>query len=147
MARRWPLEIKAAAQAGSDRRLAERIAKASLVVVGKVTDLGHGPELKRPIETEHAPEWATAYFEVGEALKGKPQGRTVPVVYPTSMDELWIDSPRPRPGEECILILQQNQEEKGWPVLRVRGLTALDPLDHQPIEELDRVRKLVEGAK
>lgn len=140
-------DINAAAQAGSDRQLAERIAKASLVVAGKVTDMGHGPELKRPVETEHAPDWATAFFAVGEALKGKPRGRTIPVVYPTSLDELWIDSPKLRPGEDCILILQQNQEEKGWPVLRVPGLTALDPLDLQPIEALDRIRKLVGGIK
>jgi len=140
-------DIKSADQAVADRRLAERIAKATLVVAGEVADTKQGPELRRPIETEHHPEWATAVFKVGEALKGKPRGSTIEVVYPRSMDELWIDSPKLEPGTTGILILQRGQKEKGWPVLRVAGLTALDPLDHQPLEELDRVRRIVEGAR
>lgn len=140
-------DIKDAEQAALDGRLRERIAKAALVVNGKVADVREGPELRRPVETEHHPQWATAIFRVGEALKGKPQGPTLEVVFPRSMDELWIDSPKLRPGAAAILILQQNQQEKGWPVLRVPGLTALDPLDRQPVSALKRIRKLVEGAK
>ena len=139
--------VKAAEQAHADRRLAERIAKASLVVAGEVADTKQGPELKQPIETEHHPEWATAVFKVGDVLKGQPRGSTVDVVYPKSLDELWIDSPKLEPGTTGILILQRNQKEKGWTVMRVPGLTALDPLDHQPLEELDRVRRLAEGAR
>jgi hypothetical protein len=140
-------DIEAAAQAAADRRLAARIAKAQLVVVGEVVDLGSGPELRRPVETEHHPEWASAFVKVQDALKGKPEGDTLRVVFPRSSDELWTESPKLEQGQRAILILQEDQQEKGWPVLRVPGLTALDPLDVQPPEQLDRVRKLVEEVK
>jgi hypothetical protein len=140
-------DVKRAAQAISDRRLAERLAKASLVVAGQVVDNREGPKQRRPVETEHAPEWAQAIVEVDEVLKGKAPDRTIAVVYPRSLDELWIDSPKLEPGRTGILILQRDQQERGWPVLRVPGLTALDPLDHQPIEALDRIRKLVGGNR
>jgi hypothetical protein len=140
-------DIAEAERQAADRRLAARIAKAALVVVGEVGDVGAGPKLRRHVETEHHPEWATAYVKVRDTLKGKAQDDPLHVVFPRSNDELWLESPKFAPGQEAILILQQNQEEKGWPVLRVPGLTALDPLDVQPPEELDRVRKLVEEVK
>ena len=139
-------EIRQASRDEQDGRLRERIANASLVVAGKVTDVREGVELRRPIETEHHPDWAEAIVEVSDVLKGKPPDRTVTVVYPRSRDEMWIDSPTFEPGDAVVLILQQDQKEKGWPVLRVPGLTALHPLDRQPITALERVRKLAEGS-
>lgn len=141
-------DIKDAEQTAFDRRLADRIAKATLVVAGEVTDIGSGPELRRPIETEHAPDWARAFVKVSVVLKGKApdQDQNVAVAFPRSLDELWIDSPKLERGLTGILILQLDQEEKGWPVLRVPGLTALDPLDVQPIEELDRIRRIIEAG-
>jgi hypothetical protein len=139
-------EIRQASRDEQDGRLRERIANASLVVAGKVTDIREGVELRRPIETEHHPDWAEAIVEVSDVLKGKPPDRTVTVVYPRSRDEMWIDSPKFEPGDAVVLILQQDQKEKGWPVLRVPGLTALHPLDRHPITALERVRKLAEGS-
>ena len=81
-------DIEAAAQTAADRRLAARIRKAQLVVVGEVGDVGAGPKLRRPVETEHHPEWATAFVKVHDALKGKPEGDTLRVVFPRSSDEL-----------------------------------------------------------
>lgn len=137
-------DINNAEQAAFDRRLGERIVKASIVVVGEVAEIRPGPRLERPIETEHNPDWAEALFKVGDVLKGDAPKDLIVVVYPASMDELWIDSPKFAPGQSGILILQQDQQEKGWPVLRVPGLTALDPLDLQPVETLDRVRRIIE---
>jgi hypothetical protein len=140
-------EIARAERAAEDRRLRERIAKATLVVAGKVTDTRKGREPQRPIETEHHPDWGEAIVDVADVIKGKPPGRQVHVVYPRSLDEMWIDSPKFEPGDAAVLILQRDQAEKGWPVLRVPGLTALDPLDRQPIDALERVRKLAEGGR
>jgi hypothetical protein len=140
-------EIARATRAAEDRRLHERIAKAALVVAGKVTDTQKGGEPERRIETEHHPDWGEAIVEVTDVIKGKPPGHALHVVYPRSLDEMWIDSPKFEPGDTAVLILQRDQEEKGWPVLRVPGLTALEPLDRQPIEELERVRKLAEGSR
>jgi len=139
-------DIKDAEQAAFDRRLEARIAKATVVVAGEVTDMGSGPELRRSIQTEHAPDWAQAFVKVSEVLKGKDTGPIVAVVFPQSLDELWIDSPKFQRGQSGVLILQLDQDEKGWPVLRVPGLTALDPLDFQPMEALDRVRRMIEAG-
>jgi hypothetical protein len=138
--------IKKAEEIIFDRRLGERIAKAELVVVGAVTDLGPGPEQRNEIETEHAPDWRQAYVKVHGVLKGKAPEQGIAVVFPASLDELWIESPKPRPGETGIFILQRNQSEKGQRSLRVPGLTALDPLDVQPVAMLDRVRRILKGG-
>lgn len=139
-------DIAAAAGAIADRRLGERIAKADLVVVGEVMDTKPGPALERPIESEHVPLWWEAFVRVADVLKGQLEEDTVSVVYPSSRDEMWIEAPKLGPGQAAILILQRDQQEKGWPVLRVPGLTALDPLDYQPVEALDRVRRLIEAG-
>jgi len=62
---------------------------------------------------------------------------------PRKNQEGWPDAPKLAPGQSYILILQRNQSEKGWPVLRVPGLTALDPLDVHPPDELERIRRLI----
>jgi hypothetical protein len=139
-------DVRRAEEAAFDRRLGERIARANLVVAGEVVDQGSGPELERPIESEHVPDWAQVYVRVSDVLKGKKPNEIVPVVYPRSNDELWIDSPKLIRGVVGVLILQENQQEKGWPVLRVPGLTALDPLDLQPIDMLDRIRRIIEAG-
>jgi len=60
---------------------------------------------------------------------------------------MWIDSPKFKPGDTGVWILQRNQQEKGFPKMRVAGLTALDPLDFQPSAALPHLRELVAGQK
>ena len=135
-------DIKAAHQNIEDRRLGDRIAKAELVITGKVVRTAPTRQTDaRRVETEHAPDWWQAEIEVQSVLKGTHQEKTV-ILYANSLDEMWIDSPKFKQGQEGIWILQRDQKEKGWPVLRIPGLTTLDPLDFQPMQQLDRVRKL-----
>ena len=140
-------DIKSAEQANFERRLGERVALATLVVAGAVAEIRPGPEPRQHVETEHAPEWAEAVVKVHEVLKGKAPDQGIAVLFPTSLDELWIDSPKFTPGQTAVLILQRNQKEKGWPVLLVPGLTALHPLDVQPVEMLDTIRKIASGGR
>jgi hypothetical protein len=137
-------DITAAHQNIADRQLGDRIAKASLIIAGKVVATKpHRPSDQRRIETEHDPDWWEAAIDVQSVLKGASQDKRVMILFANSMDELWIDSPKCKPEQEGIWILQKDQKEKGWPVLRVPGLTALDPLDFQPLEQLERVRRLI----
>jgi hypothetical protein len=136
-------EIAAADQRIADRRLGERIGLARLVVVGKVADVKAASQTGRRIETEHAPDWWEAQVEVQSVEKGSTREKSIAVLYPNSMDEMWIDSPKFHAGQEGVWILQRNQQEKGWPVLRVPGLTALDPLDFHAKDQLDRIRRLI----
>jgi hypothetical protein len=137
-------EIEAAQRAITDQKLLQRLKRAELVIVGVVvrTEPARGTQ-RRHVETEHDPEWWTAYVEVTTVEMGRAPEHVVPVLFAASRDEMWIDSPKLVPGHTYLLILQRNQTEKGWPVLRVPGLTALDPLDVRPPDELERIRSLI----
>lgn len=137
-------EIDSARGALTDQKLRERIRRAELVILGKVAKTQPAHETQRHrVETEHDPEWWTASVEVVSTEMGKVAEHVVSVLFPSSRDEMWIDSRKLAPGQTWILILQRNQVEKGWPVLRLPGLTALDPLDVQPPDQLDRIRELI----
>lgn len=137
-------QIAAANERIADQRLADRISRAQRVIVGKVTKTQPARRTdRRKVETEHDPDWWEAEIAVQSVEKGTSREKTLTILFANSNDEMWIDSPKPKPGQEAIWILQRDQKEKGWPVLRMPGLTALDPLDVQPLQQLDRVRRLI----
>src|SRR5260370_37892974 len=137
-------EIASNNVAFDDRKLSERIQQAELVVLGAADKTEPLPEAgRRRVETEHGPDWWTAYLNVKSTEQGRAPNGLLPVLFANSRDELWLDSPKLEQGQTWILILRRDQTEKGWPVLRVPGLTALDPLDVQPENELERVRRLI----
>lgn len=141
-------DIAAANQNIADRRLQDRIAKAELVIAGEVAAVKPAPQTdRRRIETEHDPDWWVAEIKVASVEKGKPADGPVIILFPHSGDEMWMDSPKFQRGQSGVWILQRNQQEKGWPVLRMPGLTALQPLDFQPPAELDRVRRLIKQTQ
>jgi len=141
-------DIAAANQSIADRQLQDRIAKAELVIAGEVAAVKPAPQTdRRRIETEHDPEWWVAEIKVTSVEKGKPPTAPVAILFPHSGDEMWLESPKFQRGQTGIWILQRNQQEKGWPVLRVPGLTALQPLDFHPPAELERVRRLIGQMK
>jgi hypothetical protein len=65
------------------------------------------------------------------------------VFFSPSTDEFWIDSPKLVPGLQGVFVLQRDQQERGFPALRVSGLTVLHPLDVQPRQALERVRTML----
>jgi hypothetical protein len=126
-----------------DEELQDRLARASLVVVGKVRDTRpHKSERPQPV-TEHAPDWWQADVTVESVEKGKLAKDRVAVLFAASTDEFWSDSPKFTPGQDGIWILQRNQKERGWPVMREPGLTALSPLDYHPRGDLERIRSVL----
>lgn len=137
-------DIATAGQSLADRRLGERLRLARVVVLGSVVETRPGRRPEPDIQTEHHPDWWDADVQVERVIKGKVADKLV-ITYPASMDEMWIDAPKPERGQTAIWVLQQDQDEKGWPVLRVPGLTALDSLDVQPPDQLNRVVRLIEG--
>lgn len=141
-------QITEANQKAADQNLQRRINVAQFVIVGKVSETRPLQEKARqgPV-TEHDPDWWEAVIEVQSAEKGKLREKRVTVIFPNSTDEMWIDSPKFRPGQEGIWILQRDQKEKGWPVLRAPGLTALHPLDFHAVNQLDRIRALTQRGK
>ena len=134
-------QVDAAFQEKEDRALRQRIARAALVVAGKVIRTAPMPRDPRWPESEHDPQWWTAVVRVDATAKGQSPSELT-IVFPNSRDEDWIDAPKFTPDQEGVWILQQDTKEKVAPVFAVRGLTALDPRDFQPREAWEKVRRL-----
>lgn len=128
--------IAAAGQSIADQNLQRRIASADVVVMGKVseTKLRAEPDRPRPI-TEHDPQWQEAILEVEAVFKGDASLKRIVVLFPGTLDVAWVNVPKFKVGQEAIWILHRD------PTLQ--AYTALDPLDFQPKNQLDRVRDLI----
>jgi hypothetical protein len=135
-------EIGRAEQRLADERLRDRLARADVVIAGRVVEIAPVEGEGRVVFTEHDPEWWTAEVDVETAAKGPAEER-VTVLFPRSVDIAWSQSPKFEPGQAGIWILQRDQTERGAPRLRRPGLTALDPLDFRPLEELGHLRELM----
>jgi hypothetical protein len=134
--------IKDAEKQAALDAMRDRLRRADLVVVAvveKTNPLG-GKEV--PPASEHDPQWWEAWLEVESVEKGKPP-RRLRVLYPNSIDEFWAESPKFKPKDAGVFLLQRNQQERGPTQYRMRGYTALDPLDFQPREPLDELRRLL----
>jgi len=138
------VQVNAAAARQPDEQLQKRIAQADLVVTGSVTAVHPSPETgKRPPGSEHDPEWWIATVKVQSALKGQAPHGNLEVLFPHSQDLRWFASPKFQEGEAGVFLLHRTEDEK----LRARGYTALDRLDFQPMEQRDRIRKLMPASR
>ena len=132
-------------QKDADQAIQSRMARAPLIASGKVVSTRPAPGGRHPY-SEHDPDWWEAVIDVSAVQKGNAPGKQIVVKYPRSKDELWIDSPKFREGDEGVWILQVDQTEKGSPRLRTTGYTALNPLDFQPKAEMERALRLLKPA-
>lgn len=119
----------------SEEQLQARISSAVLVTTGKVLET---KEIERIGGiSEHEPDWAVAVVEIETIDKGSFDGKTVSVYFPQSTDERWLLSPKFRAGQQGIWILHS---ELGLPG---GVLTALNPLDFQPLAEKGNIQRLL----
>jgi hypothetical protein len=130
-----------------DEKLGGRIATAELIVLGTVTRVRPTPgeEGRGPI-TEHDPDWWEATIAVESVEKGQRPSE-LRVLFANSTDEMWIDSPKLRQGMTALFLLRRDQQERGMPVLRRPGWTALDPLDVLPPARIARLRSLIKAPR
>lgn len=125
------LLVSAASSANTQSSLKVRLDSANRVVVGKVVLVKAEPAAGLPI-SEHSPDWRDIVIEIKETLKGKPRLALLVVRFPQSMDVAWYDAPKFSLGQKGIWILHKDES----------GLyTALNPLDFQPKEETDSIRR------
>ncbi|HEX2780634.1 MAG TPA: hypothetical protein VHM30_14110, partial [Gemmatimonadaceae bacterium] len=134
--------IRAARDTLSDQRLARRLASAQLVVLGTAGDAipARGSEERRG---EHDPLWSRVPIRVEVALKGNPRGPTVVVNVARSDDPAWERSPKPKPGDYKVFLLQP---AKG-PQFYVPGPFLIDSLDMLDAGQTDRVRRLLRSRR
>ncbi|MFQ5824968.1 MAG: hypothetical protein ACE5JB_13010 [bacterium] len=137
-------QVIRAVQMLPDRNLQLRLARAELVIVGKVIESREATELnqRQPI-SEHSPEWWEAVIEIKSLEKGRYAQKNITVLFPNSPDVLWYQSPKFRVDQEGIWLLHINQILE----LKIEGYTALDPMDFYPKEQLGRIRKLLKAIK
>jgi hypothetical protein len=137
-------QINAAGSRLADEQLQKRIAQADLIVTGSVAAVSPGPESgQRPPGSEHDPEWWVATVKVQSAVKGQAPHGDLVILFPHSQDLRWFASPKFKEGQTGVFLLHRTEDEK----LRARGYTALDRLDFQPMEQGDRIRKLIQASR
>jgi hypothetical protein len=134
--------IKEAEERAAVDAVRDRLRRADLVVVGTVEKTNPLGDKELPPTSEHDPQWWEAWLKVESVEKGK-QPRQLRVLYPASIDEFWAESPKFKPGDDGVFLLQRDQQEQGPTQYRRRGLTALHPLDVHPRERLDELRHLL----
>jgi len=131
-------------QALADRDLQARVARADLIVAGKVTTtrLPATPATDRPgppvpVTRKH-PRQHEAVIEIESVEKGNYSEKQVVAFFHTSTDVAWHKSPKFKPGDEGIFLLHK-VETPETEVL----YSCSHELDFQPWSKLDQIRSYI----
>jgi hypothetical protein len=135
-------QVQAEVQRAIDAPLVEKLARAQTVLVGTVTNVQPAPNERLPVESEHDPRLFIADVRVEQPLKGQP-GARVTVLFSASIDVMWYRSPKVRPGDRRIFLIQREE----IPNLRTSLPTILEPLDVLAMSELPRVTTLLQRVQ
>jgi hypothetical protein len=138
-------QVAEAERRNEEADLAQQLAKADLVVAGRIVRIAKVSREELPLPaTEHDPDLHRAFVQVETVLKGEPPPQQqVSFLFANSRDVQWDRSPKPKEGQAGVWILLRN-EKRGMPV---KDLTAFDPRDVQPPERAETVRRLLAGGR
>jgi hypothetical protein len=128
-----------AAQGPADPELKQRLDQSEAVIAGVVSSIS--PFSPQRPGSEHDPGWQQATIEVESVEKGKATTKTIPVLFANSPDIAWSRSPKLKKGDRGIWLLQ-NRDPFGR---AVPGLAVVNPADKQPIQELAKIRMLLQN--
>ncbi len=121
----------------------ERVTKSDLIVVGKVTNVrefeteAHGPI------TFHHPKWTEAIISIESVEKGIFNEKSMGIFFADSTDIAWHQSPKFNVGHAGIWILRKTRLSS----VQAEKFAAIHPMDFRPIEELDRIRNLIQKTR
>lgn len=134
--------------------LRARIASADVVVTGRVAQVRAVPEqlaaavpgMPGPV-SEHDPKWMEAVLDVDSVLKGTTPPAPVVVMFPASIDVMWVNAPKLHAGQEATLMLHTSQVAPTQVPATVAATfpsvyTVLAPGDVLPKEQSERLRSL-----
>jgi hypothetical protein len=135
-----------------DSEVRERIAGADVVVTGRVAQVREAPEqtvagmsgMPGPM-SEHDPRWMEAVLDVDSVLKGTMPPPPVVLIFPASIDVMWVNAPKFHAGQEATWLLRTDQVPEAAAAAFPSVYTALDPGDVLPKEQTERFRGLVQG--
>lgn len=97
--------IQQARNKQGDEQLRKMLKEAKLVIVGKVMKVST-PEGYKRMATEHDPEWKEAEIQIEETIKGKTESKTIKILFASSKDVMFMDSPKFKESDEGIFITQ-----------------------------------------
>jgi len=133
----------AQANAAHDSELADRVNRAEAIVSGVVIETKRLETQRPAFLSQHNPDWHQAVIQVDTVEKGHITTKDLPVFYAASSDIAWFQSPKLSKGDRGIWLLQ-NKDPFGKDV---PGLAVVKPLDRQPIENLTKVRSLLQNNR
>jgi hypothetical protein len=113
----------------------QRAALAELVVVGTVSTVGPLERARAP-ESEHDPAFYVARVKVDRALKGRPPSGEVEFAFAMSRDVQWYRSPKFRPGERGVFILQRPEPEVARLGVERQRYAILNQADFRPAAQI-----------
>jgi len=129
-------EVIEAVERLPNRDLEARLDGAVLVIEGEVESIGPSPVPDGL--TLRSPNYQLAVVRVLSTLKGRREER-VNVLFPTNPAPPWRTAPRLKEHENAVFILRHETALKAPPEF----LTALDPADVRPRDELNRIKSLL----
>jgi hypothetical protein len=133
-----------------DVRLNERLANASAVVVGTVSNTrlsvaAAASAGETGYISEHDPEWSEAVVAVSSVVKGAAADSVV-IVYPASIDVAWFRAPKFAAGQSGVFLLHQQNIPAAAAAQYDNIYTSLDVPDVLPLDDHARVRALLANA-
>ena len=167
-----PTRLRAAIEQKEKKPLSTALIGADRVVTGIVQEIGPLPEEKLAglrslangydLYSEHSPRWREAVIRVQSVLKGDQGEKMLLVIFPSTEDLMWANSPKFNKGQSGIWLLHsmtQLSEEQAKILLTpeqfhgqpIRAYTVLQPEDFQPNDPArkneKRIRQILKSLK
>ncbi len=167
-----PKRLRFAIEQKQKKPLNDAVKRADLIVTGVVQEVKALPEEKlaklqklangRDLYSEHSPKWMEAVIRVQSVLKGDQSQKMLLLVFPSTDDRMWAESPKFKVGqsgtwllhsgaqlsEDRAKILLTPEQFQGQPI---RAYTALHPEDFQPKDSAGnndkRIREMLGKTK
>lgn len=137
-------KIISSRQKQNELALKERLTKAELVVMGKITRISPVDQGLTPNLSEHDPEWKQAEIQIERVIKGNFTKPVISFIFPSSRDVMWVSYPKYNEGQDGIWLLYQDQLESLQIRPKPKGFTALYPEDYFPRSEMERIGRLLD---
>jgi hypothetical protein len=128
-----------------DQALQDRLNQADAVVAGSVINNRPPSGILQRV-TEHDPGLQIAVIAVESVELGELPQPTVDVLYASSRDVMWFQSPKLDVGREGIWLLHRG-ETRGAVAMPAAAWSCLDPLDELPRDQMDRVRGVIQEIR
>ena len=167
-----PKRLRFAIEQKQKKPLNDAVKRADRIVTGVVQEVRALPEEKlaklqklangHDLYSEHSPKWMEAVIRVQSVLKGDQSEKMLLLVFPSTDDRMWAESPKFKAGQSGTWLLHsgaQLSEDRAKILLtpeqfhgqEIKAYTALRPEDFQPKDSAGnnekRIREMLGKTK